>query len=73
MNTSKLLKIFINGEVYIINFSSLSVYNFKDYLFSNQVKTITEYNHTIIQDKEDSYVSIKSYDKVEFISIVGGG
>jgi sulfur carrier protein ThiS len=73
MNTTKLLKILLNGELYLINFDSISAFHLKKYLLSMDIKIITEYNYKIIDEKQSDKLQIHSYDKLEFISIVGGG
>ncbi len=67
------LKILINGQVYITNLNYLSIDTLKEYILANKIKVITEYNHTIISEKRCKQSFIFSFDKIEFISIVGGG
>lgn len=73
MPNSQLCKFILNGELFLLNLNSISVQNLKAYLLLQQNSIVVEHNLKI-QLEENSKISfIKDSDKLEFISIIGGG
>jgi thiamine biosynthesis protein ThiS len=70
-----MLKLLINGEIYMINSNDLTLYQLKEYLFNNskQTQIISELNYRIVDDNDNETFLLNNYDKLEFIRIVGGG
>lgn len=66
--------IFINGQLYVTNYN-MCILDLLNFLGDSKYKTefITEYNHTILPNDKFSSTYIKQFDKIEFITIVGGG
>nr|WGN98691.1 thiamine biosynthesis protein [Fragilaria capucina var. mesolepta] len=65
-------KIFINGHEFFINKDLtinqiLEYFNYKNSLF------VIEYNNLICDKNEWARIKVNSNDKIEIISIVGGG
>lgn len=65
-------KFFLNGQKFSVNAKLrisdiLYYFNYKNSLF------VIEYNNLICDQKEWSNITIKSNDKIEIITIVGGG
>ena len=66
-------KIFsLNGETYLTTqnltlFDLLNYFNYQDSLF------VVEYNNLIFNQTKWNETLIKNYDKIEIITIVGGG
>jgi len=70
MSQSK--KFFLNGETYsttqmLTLFDLLAYFNYQDGLF------VVEYNNLILNKPKWSKTFIKNFDKIEIITIVGGG
>lgn len=69
---SKLNNFYFNGQKYstveLITLSDLiNYFGYKSILF------VLEYNHYICNESEWSKIEIKNEDKIEIITIVGGG
>nr|YP_010338674.1 thiamine biosynthesis protein S [Glaucosphaera vacuolata]UNJ18624.1 thiamine biosynthesis protein S [Glaucosphaera vacuolata] len=62
----------INGEPFVCE-NSYSLYELLDYLDFKLDLIIVEYNMEIIQHYELKNIFIKNNDKIEIMTIVGGG
>jgi thiamine biosynthesis protein ThiS len=63
---------FLNGEPYYTNqninlFELINYFNYKDSLL------VLEHNNLICNKKKWKKIFIKDYDKIEIVTIVGGG
>jgi sulfur carrier protein len=72
MNNNNIKKIFLNGQEYQteVNFKIIDIIyylNYKKKIF------IIEYNGSICDKKMWNKINIKNNDKIEIITIVGGG
>nr|YP_009551068.1 Thiamine biosynthesis protein [Pseudellipsoidion edaphicum]QAA12002.1 Thiamine biosynthesis protein [Pseudellipsoidion edaphicum] len=69
-----MVKILVNGQVYVTNFN-ISLYDFLDFLLpeSEGCEFIVEYNHEIVFYENYKKINLTDYDKIELITIVGGG
>lgn len=63
----------LNGELYLLNLSSVSLKNLHTYFLVPQTSTIVEHNLKILVDDKCNSVQINHFDKIEFITLVGGG
>jgi len=63
---------FLNGEEYCIK-SELTILNLLKYFNYNTSLLILEYNNLICNKKNWNKVYIKNDDKIEIVTIVGGG
>jgi thiamine biosynthesis protein ThiS len=63
---------FLNGEQYYIN-SQLTILNIIKYFNYDASLFIIEYNNLICNKKNWDKVYIKNYDRIEIVTIVGGG
>lgn len=66
--------IFFNGDSY--RFQSYKIFTLEDFrIFLNYKKKliIIEYNGKIISSKNWNQISLKNKDKIEILTIVGGG
>jgi len=70
-NNKKIL-FFLNGKKYYIN-KKINIKNIINYFNYNSSIFIIEYNNLICNKKNWSKKIIKNNDKIEIISIVGGG
>lgn len=70
MNSNK--KFFLNGHKFSIN-RELTISNILHYFNYTSSLFIIEYNNLICDRKKWSNIQINSNDKIEIISIVGGG
>jgi thiamine biosynthesis protein ThiS len=63
---------FLNGETYYIqhNINILELINYFNY---NTSLLVLEYNHLICNKKNWENILIQNNDKIEIVSIVGGG
>ena len=64
--------ILINGQTYIVN-RNASIIDILKFLISKETDVIIEYNHKILFRENYKTTKIKEFDKLEFITIVGGG
>lgn len=69
---SKEMWMLINGQVYILN-HQISLTDLFEFLNHKKPSFITEYNQVIITPKTLSRIFLTNYDKIEFITVVGGG
>ncbi len=63
---------FLNGNKYSTN-TSITISDLLKYFNYNSTLFIIEYNNYICHEKKWSTTIIKSSDKIEVITIVGGG
>jgi len=70
MNNNK--KIFLNGYQFLIN-KDLTLKQILDYFNYKNTLFVIEYNNLICDRTEFSNIKINSNDKIEVITIVGGG
>ena len=73
MPNSQLCKFLLNGELFLVNLNSISVQNLKSYLLLQQNSIVVEHNLRIQLEDNSKTTLIKDFDKLEFISIIGGG
>jgi hypothetical protein len=66
-------KILLNGCLYLVNINKFTTDQLKRYLYRTKTNIVIEHNLTLQSSKATKTVSINSLDKLEFISIVGGG
>lgn len=64
--------LFINGEVYIINYQ-ISLFDFFQFLNHIKPGLISEYNQIILTKEISKTTFLKHLDRIEFVTIVGGG
>lgn len=63
-----------NGKVYKLqSYKLFNVQNLLDFFGNNEGLSITEYNGSILHTKEKNSESLKNKDKIEVLTIVGGG
>nr|SCW23071.1 Thiamin biosynthesis protein S [Nemalion sp. H.1444] len=62
----------INGEPFQC-FNNLSVYDLMEYLNVDTDVNLVEYNNEILHDHQFKLTFVQEYDKLEIITIVGGG
>jgi thiamine biosynthesis protein ThiS len=62
----------LNGEKYKIN-SKLTIFDLVNYFNYNTSVILLEYNNLICNKKTWNEIFIKNKDKIEIVSIVGGG
>lgn len=67
-----MIKILLNGQVYITNLN-ISIFDLLNFLMPRGSEVIVEYNHKIVFSENYKKIIIKDYDKIELITIVGGG
>ena len=69
---SKIKNFFLNGEKYHIEdkISLLDLINYFDY---NRSLLVLEYNNSICNKKNWNQIYINNNDKIEIVTIVGGG
>jgi sulfur carrier protein len=65
-------KIFINGHEFFIK-KDLTINDILEYFNYKNSLFVVEYNNLICDRNEWSQIKINSNDKIEIISIVGGG
>nr|UBQ35490.1 Thiamine biosynthesis protein [Conticribra weissflogii] len=63
---------FLNGEEYCVN-KSINLYDVINYFNYNSSLLVIEYNNFICSKKEWNRIFIKNQDKIEIVTIVGGG
>jgi thiamine biosynthesis protein ThiS len=69
---SKLNKFFLNGEQYSTNYN-ITLSQLISYFNYNSSLLVLEYNNFICNRKNWDKISIKNNDKIEIVTIVGGG
>lgn len=63
---------FLNGEKYLIE-SELNLIELMNYLNYDKTILVVEYNNLICERNEWNNVVLKNQDKIEIVTIVGGG
>jgi len=63
---------FINGEKYSTE-ASINILDIINYFNYNKSLLVVEYNNKICDKKEWTTILLKNKDKIEIVSIVGGG
>jgi thiamine biosynthesis protein ThiS len=63
---------FLNGEEYIVD-QNINLFDVINYFNYNQSLLVLEYNKFICPKKNWSTLFIKNKDKIEIVTIVGGG
>lgn len=63
---------FLNGQEYFIK-SSLTLFEVIEYFNYNSSLLVLEYNSRICKKKDWTNISINNNDKIEIVTIVGGG
>jgi thiamine biosynthesis protein ThiS len=64
--------IFINGEVHILNYK-VSLYDLFVFIQKEKSALILEYNQKIVSQLQAKNIFLKDLDRIEFVTIVGGG
>lgn len=75
INTSKALSgnwLLINGQVYVVNYK-VSLSDLFEYLQKIKPGLITEYNQKILSIDLSKKTFLTHLDRIEFVTIVGGG
>ena len=70
MNQTK--KFLLNGQKYVIN-QSINLFDLVNYFNYNDSLLVLEYNKLICNKKNWKEIFIKDQDKIEIVTIVGGG
>ena len=63
---------FLNGHKYFTN-SNLTILEIVNYFNYNTTLLVLEYNNLICNKKNWDKISIETNDKIEIVTIVGGG
>ncbi len=69
---SKFKQFFLNGQKYLID-SELTILELIKYFSYNTSLLVLEYNNSIFDKKNWNKTFIKNNDKIEIVTIVGGG
>jgi thiamine biosynthesis protein ThiS len=69
---SKIKNFFLNGEQYYIK-EQISLLELITYFNYNSSLLVLEYNNSICNKKNWNNIIIKNNDKIEIVTIVGGG
>nr|QUS63738.1 hypothetical chloroplast RF40 [Haslea silbo]QUS63943.1 hypothetical chloroplast RF40 [Haslea silbo] len=69
---SQIIKFSLNGETYYIN-NNLSISKLIEYFNYNKSLLVLEYNNLICHKKNWDKIFIQNNDKIEVVTIVGGG
>lgn len=64
--------ILINGEVYVINYP-IHLFNLFEFLGNKKPGLITEYNQILVKPELSKKIILSNLDRIEFVTIVGGG
>jgi thiamine biosynthesis protein ThiS len=64
--------ILINGEVYVINYP-IHLVNLFEFIGDKKPGLITEYNQIIVKPEVSKKIILNNLDRIEFVTIVGGG
>jgi len=70
MSQSK--KFFLNGQTYY-SAGNLSIFDLVNYFNYNHSLLVLEHNNLICDKKKWKNILVKNYDKIEIVTIVGGG
>jgi len=63
---------FLNGEEYIVD-QNINLFDVINYFNYNQSLLVLEYNKFICSKKNWSTIFLKNNDRIEIVTIVGGG
>jgi sulfur carrier protein len=63
---------FLNGQQYLVD-SELTILDLITYFNYNTSLFVLEYNRVICNQKNWNQIQIKNNDKIEIVTIVGGG
>lgn len=72
MNGNSNLCILLNGEYYLIKFP-ITINEFLGFFYTDKKQYIVEYNQKILSKSLFDEIFLKAYDKLELLTIVGGG
>lgn len=72
INSNSETWLLINGEVYVLN-QQVQLSTLFDFLGNIKPGLITEYNQIIIKPELSKKVFLNNLDRIEFVTIVGGG
>jgi thiamine biosynthesis protein ThiS len=64
--------VFINGQVHILNYK-VSLYDLFMFIQKEKPALILEYNQRIVSKLQAKNIFLKHLDRIEFVTIVGGG
>lgn len=64
--------ILINGEVYVINYR-VQLFDLFQFLQKTTPGLITEHNQKILSKEASKKTILNNFDRIEFVTIVGGG
>lgn len=65
-------KFFLNGQKYSVN-QAIHIFDLINYFNYNESLLILEHNNLVCHQKNWKNILIKDQDKIEIITIVGGG
>jgi len=69
---SKVRKFFLNGQEYY-TYQDITIFDIINYFNCNTSFLVLEYNNLICNKKNWNKIFIKDNDKIEIVTIVGGG
>jgi sulfur carrier protein len=69
---SKVRKFFLNGQEYY-TYHDITIFDIINYFNCNTSLLVLEYNNLICNKKNWNKIFIKDNDKIEIVTIVGGG
>jgi len=69
---NKTNKFVLNGQTYLSS-ASFTLLDLINYFGYNQSLLVVEYNHFICQKTDFNTIFIQNNDKIEIVTIVGGG
>ena len=64
--------VLINGEVYALN-QKVQLSTLFEFLGNTKLGLITEYNQIIVKPESSKKILLNNLDRIEFVTIVGGG
>jgi sulfur carrier protein len=69
---TQMKRFFLNGETYLTN-KNLTVFDLLNYFNYNDYLLVLEYNNLIFDKNKWKKTFIQNEDKIEIVTIVGGG
>jgi len=69
---SKVRKFFLNGQQYY-TYDEITIFDLIHYFNCNSSLLVLEYNNLICNKKNWNKIFLKENDKIEIVTIVGGG
>lgn len=69
---SKVIKFFLNGQKYYTS-NNITIFDLIHYFNCNSYLLVLEYNNLICNQKNWNRILVKEDDKIEIVTIVGGG